>query len=114
MNQGRSNEATAYVPDIITSVKIKNVLPTEFLLEQNYPNPFNNSTVIKYSIPQEGLVTLKVYNLLGEEVARPVNGTKQTGNYEVSFDATGLTSGIYFYTLTAGSFRETKKMVLIK
>jgi CubicO group peptidase (beta-lactamase class C family) len=93
--------------------EISNVL-TDFYLEQNYPNPFNNSTVIKYSIPQEGLVTLKVYNLLGEEVARLVNDTKQTGNYEVSFDATGLPSGIYFYRLRTGDFVETKKMVLTK
>ena len=99
-----------------------NVIPSSFKLEQNYPNPFNNSTVIKYSIPQEGLVTLKAYNLLGEEVARLVNDIKKIGNYEVSFDATGLPSGVYFYRLQAGSpsagsgqsFVETKKMVLMK
>jgi len=89
-------------------------LPNFFNLEQNYPNPFNNSTVIKYSIPQEGLVTLKLYNLLGEEVAGLVNDIKQTGHYEVSFDATGLPSSVYFYRLQAGSFVETKKMVLLR
>jgi hypothetical protein len=98
----------------ITSVEEDDQLPTEFSLEQNFPNPFNNSTVIKYSIPQEGLVTLNVYNLMGEEVVRLVNDTKQTGNYEVSFDATGLPSGVYFYRLRAGDFVETKKMVLMK
>jgi len=98
----------------ITDVEGTNYVLTDFYLEQNYPNPFNNSTVIKYSIPQEGLVTLKVYNLLGEEVARLINETKQTGHYEVSFDATGLPSGIYFYRLQAGSFVETKKMVLLR
>jgi len=86
----------------------------DFSLAQNYPNPFNNSTVIKYSIPQEGLVSLKVYNLLGEEVVRLVNDTKQTGHYEVSFDATGLPSGVYFYQLKTGSFVQTNKMLLVK
>jgi hypothetical protein len=104
-----------YGDTTVVSVEDENepVAPS-FKLEQNYPNPFNNSTVITYSIPQEGLVTLKVYNLLGEEVARIVNDIKQTGNYEVSFDATGLPSGIYFYRLQAGSFVETKKMVFLK
>ncbi len=84
---------------IVTGVEDEINLPISYRLFQNYPNPFNNSTVIKYSIPQEGLVTLKVYNLLGEEVARLVNDIKQTGNYELSFDATGLPSSIYFYRL---------------
>jgi len=101
---------------IITGIEdeLLNTIPTEYVVYQNYPNPFNNSTVIKYSVPQEGLVALIVYNLLGEEVARLVNDIKQTGNYEVSFDATGLPSGIYFYKLQAGSFIETKKMILLK
>jgi hypothetical protein len=83
-------------------------------LNQNYPNPFNNFTVIYYSIPEEGFVILKVYNLLGKELAVLLNEEKQTGNYEVSFDATGLLSGIYFYRLQAGNYIETKKMVLMK
>jgi hypothetical protein len=86
----------------------------DYMLYHNYPNPFNNSTVIKYAIPEEGLVTLKVFNTIGEEVAELVNDTKQTGNYKVSFDATGLPSGIYFYRLQAGKFVETKKMVLLR
>ncbi len=102
------------ITDVDDDSKLINDIPVGFQLNQNYPNPFNNSTVIKYSIPQEGLVTLKVYNLLGEEVARLVNDIKQTGNYEVSFDATDLTSGIYFYRLNAGDFIETKKMILLK
>jgi hypothetical protein len=89
-------------------------LPEEFALEQNYPNPFNPSTTIKYSIPKEGYVTIKIYNTIGEEVAILVNEVKQVGNYESQFNATSLPSGIYFYKLQAGSFVETKKMVLMK
>ncbi len=91
-----------------------NAIAIDFVLEQNYPNPFNNSTVIKYSIPQEGLVTLKIFNVIGEEVAELVNETKQIGYYEVSFDATGLPSGIYFYRIQASNFVDTKKMILLK
>ncbi len=90
------------------------LIPDEYRLEQNYPNPFNNSTVIKYSIPQEGLVTLKIYNAIGEEVATLVNEIKQTGNYASTLDAANLTSGIYFYRIQARDFIETKKMILLK
>ena len=90
------------------------LIPTEYRLEQNYPNPFNNSTVIKYSIPKEGVVTLKIYNAIGEEVATIVNETKQPGNYEVTFSTEQLTSGVYFYRLQAVDFVQTKKMVLMK
>ena len=104
----------SYPDSIVSFVVNEIILPTNYELYQNYPNPFNNSTVIKYSIPQEGLVTLKVYNLLGEEVKTLAKDTKQTGNYEVTFDAVTLPSGIYFYKLQAGDFVETKKMVLMK
>jgi len=92
---------------------------TEFSLEQNYPNPFNPTTVIKYSIPNVGTglalsVKLKIYNILGVEVATLVNENKSAGNHEVEFNAEGLSSGIYFYTLTAGSFTQTRKMMLIR
>ena len=80
----------------------------------NYPNPFNPSTTIKYQIPQLSLVTLKVYDVMGSEVATLVNEEKSAGTYEVEFNATGLTSGIYFYQLKADSFVETKKMILMK
>jgi len=85
-----------------------------FYLYQNYPQPFNPSTKIKYQLPEVSTVTLKIYDVLGKEVATLVNETKSAGTYEVVFDATGLTSGIYFYTLNAGSFSETKKMILTK
>jgi hypothetical protein len=100
--------------DSTTFVADYNTIALVYVLNQNYPNPFNNFTVIYYSIPEEGFVILKVYNLLGKELAVLLNEEKQTGNYEVSFDATGLPSGIYFYRLQAGNYIETKKMVLMK
>ena len=85
-----------------------------FRLEQNYPNPFNPGTKIKYSIPQLSQVQIKVYDVLGNEVATLVNEEKLDGEYEVEFDGSALTSGIYFYQLKAGSFVETRKMVLLR
>ena len=89
-------------------------LPNDFSLNQNYPNPFNPSTVIQYAIGSRQFVSLKVYDVLGKEVATLVNEEKPTGNYEVNFNASSLSSGVYFYKLQAGSFWETKKMILIK
>jgi M6 family metalloprotease-like protein len=85
-----------------------------YTLGQNYPNPFNPSTVISFSVPKAGLVTLKVYNLLGQEVATLVNGYLAANNYSVKFDAKHLTSGVYFYTIKAGDFSLSKKMMYIK
>lgn len=104
-------------------IEIEVEAPIEFSLEQNYPNPFNPTTKIKFTIPanviangvkQSQLVTLKVYDVLGNEIMTLVNEEKPAGSYEVKFDGTGLPSGIYFYELKAGSFVETKKMVLLK
>ncbi len=89
-------------------------VPQKYELLQNYPNPFNPTTVINFSIPKSGLVTLKVYNVLGQEVAELVNDVKPAGNYEVTFDASDLTSGMYIYTITSGNFSSTKKMMLLK
>ncbi|MBP1683250.1 MAG: repeat protein [Ignavibacteriaceae bacterium] len=86
----------------------------EFVLFQNYPNPFNPSTVISYQLPVNGNVTLIVYDVLGNEVSTLINEEKPAGNYEVEFSAEGLTSGIYFYKLQAGSVTETKKMILMR
>ena len=86
----------------------------EYLLENNYPNPFNPTTTITYQIPELNFVSLKVYDVLGNEIATLVNEEKPAGNYEVEFYGVGLTSGIYFYKLKTGSFAETKKMILIK
>lgn len=97
------------------------IIPGKFALFQNYPNPFNPSTKIKYNIPSVTLsgvegsrVTLKIYDLLGNEIATLVNEEKTAGVYEVEFSAENLTSGIYFYKLTTSSFSETKKLVLMK
>jgi hypothetical protein len=101
--------------DITTDVKeIKDLVPVAFELGQNYPNPFNPSTTIKFSVPEAGLVTLRVFNLLGQEVATLLNSEKTAGVYEATFDASTLSSGIYFYTLEAKNFTSTKKMVLLK
>jgi len=108
----------------VTDVETDFLNPTGFELYQNYPNPFNPSTKIKFTIPsmgnpllggaRGGLVTLKVYDVLGNEIATLVNEEKPAGNYEVNFEAKGLSSGIYFYELQSGGFIETKKMILMK
>jgi|YelNatPaOPRAMG01_1025707.scaffolds.fasta_scaffold00247_4 hypothetical protein len=94
--------------------KVDNNLPATYKLSQNYPNPFNPSTTINYSLPKSGLVTLKVYNILGQVVATLVNQNQVAGNYNVSFDASRLASGVYFYSIKAGNFSEVKKMMLLK
>ena len=88
--------------------------PKNFYLEQNYPNPFNPSTTISYSISSATPVKLKIYNVLGNEIATIVNEQLPAGNYTVEYDAYNLPSGIYFYTLTTNDFSETKKMTLVK
>jgi hypothetical protein len=89
-------------------------LPQIFKLYQNYPNPFNPTTKIRYSVPRSSNVTIKVYDILGNEIATLVNGEQEAGTYEVEFDAAILPSGIYFYKLQAGLFVETKKMILLR
>jgi len=91
-----------------------NEIPIEFRLSQNYPNPFNPSTIIRFSIPEESFVTIKVFNTLGEELTTLINENIIAGNYEVEFDASKLPSGIYFYKLQSETFIEAKKMVLMK
>jgi len=93
-------------------------IPLEYALKQNYPNPFNPSTEIKYSLARAGFTTVKVYDLLGREVATLVNQDQQPGNYTVRFNttsvSTGLSSGAYFYRIESGDFRDIKKMMLLK
>jgi hypothetical protein len=91
-----------------------NILTEEFQLSQNYPNPFNPTTSLQYIIGSRQFVTLKVYNLLGKEIATLVNEEKPAGEYEVEFNGIEVPSGIYFYELKAGSFTQTKKMILMK
>ena len=88
--------------------------PTSYKLFQNYPNPFNPNTRIKYSIPKASFVLLKIYDLLGNEIAPLVNEEKSTGNYEIEFNGSNLSSGVYFYRIQAGNFIATKKFILIK
>jgi len=90
------------------------VTPKEFSLSQNYPNPFNPSTTIKWQMPKAGLVTLKIYDVLGREVTILVNEELNAGNHETVFDASRFSSGIYFYQIKAENYIETKKMILIK
>lgn len=104
-----------YPADIITVVEEgQGDLPVEYSLYQNYPNPFNPSTTIKYQIPKEGLVTLKIYDILGREVRTLVNEFENTGRYRVEFNSTALSSGVYIYRLIAGDYISTKKMLLLK
>jgi hypothetical protein len=98
----------------ITAIRSQANLPNKFQLSQNYPNPFNPSTVISYSIPAGANVTLKVYDVLGREVATLVNGFQNANTYKVNFNASSLSSGVYIYKLEAGSLTMSKKMLLLK
>jgi hypothetical protein len=88
--------------------------PTEYALMQNYPNPFNPTTIIRYQLPTASVVQLEVFDVLGKKVASLVNSKQAAGDYSVLFDASNLSSGVYFYRLQAGNFVQTKKMLFIK
>lgn len=88
--------------------------PDHFSIQQNYPNPFNPSTTIKFKIPETGFISLKVYDILLNEITTLVNEELQSGSYEAKFNAEGFSSGIYFYELQSSSFKQTKKMLLLK
>jgi len=89
-------------------------LPREVALSSNYPNPFNAKTVIEYQLPEASEVTLEVYNLLGEKVATLVDGEREAGYKSVIWDASAVSSGLYFYKLTAGDYTNTRRMMLVK
>lgn len=115
------SEYSSEISIVVTSVENETSLPKQYSLMQNYPNPFNPSTIIKYSLPKESNVSIKIYNILGEVTARLVNNeVKSMGNYEVNFNAKNLSSGIYFYEINASAvdgsenFNSIKKMLLIK
>lgn len=98
-----------------TSMEEENLLtPSEFKLLQNFPNPFNPSTIISYTVPERANVTLKVYNILGLEVATLVNDIREAGYHTVSFNANGLTSGMYIYELNANGIKQSRKMIYLK
>ncbi|MDE3057003.1 MAG: T9SS type A sorting domain-containing protein [Bacteroidota bacterium] len=101
---------------LLTAVQkpITGAVPNEYRLYDAYPNPFNPTTNIRFSVPVSGSVSLKVYNIIGQEVTTLVNERKSAGTYEVQFDGNNLSSGVYFYRLTAGNYVETKKLVLMK
>jgi len=98
---------------VVTNINQTNIV-REFELHQNYPNPFNPNTIIRYQVPERSFVTLKVFDVLGNEVTTLVNEELSAGKHETVFDASQLSSGLYFYQLKAGNFTETKKMILIK
>jgi hypothetical protein len=100
--------------ELVYVAKEENKVPKNYSLSQNYPNPFNPSTNIKYSIPKSSLVSIKVYSILGNEIKTLVNEEKPAGNYDLTWNASSLPSGVYFYRIYAGSFVETKKMILMK
>ena len=103
-----------YDNSTISRINNSKEIPGKFLLYQNYPNPFNPTTIIKYQIPKESFVTIKLYDLLGREVRTLVNVQKSAGSYEFILDGSDLSSGIYFYKMQAGYFVQTKKLVLLK
>jgi len=103
------------ISEVITNIKNnQNNLPTDFLLKQNYPNPFNPVTTINYSTPKKEMIIIRVYDVLGNEIASLVNEEKPAGNYKVNFNASNLSSGVYFYRMHAGNFIENKKCIVLK
>jgi len=106
--------ALRWFDELVVNVDEDETLPVSFQLGQNYPNPFNPSTTITYSLANEEHVSLKVYDIMGREVAELVNEDQTAGTYSLNFDASSLASGMYFYSISAGNFASTKKMVLLK
>jgi Secretion system C-terminal sorting domain len=103
-----------WFPNVSGIKQIPNGIPTKYNLSQNYPNPFNPTTEIQYDIPKSGLVTLKVYNVLGQEIVTLVNQQQSAGSYKVDFNASNMASGVYLYRIESGNFYLTKKMILLK
>ncbi|MHB9041373.1 MAG: T9SS type A sorting domain-containing protein, partial [Melioribacteraceae bacterium] len=98
----------------VTTVENDQIVPTEFALDQNYPNPFNPSTTISYKLSSNGNVSLKIYDVLGNQVATLITGYQNAGSYKINFDASALASGIYFYKLQTSNLIQVKKMMLLK
>lgn len=113
-NQSASGFWNVYKQSVITSLGDEETIPLEYKLDQNFPNPFNPTTVIRFALSEKSSVVLKVYDVLGGEVATLVNTEMEIGRYEAKFNADNYSSGIYIYRLSAGSFVSTKKMILVK
>lgn len=114
LNQADKSSQAEPIP-IITSVEeLGTGIPTTYSLDQNYPNPFNPSTTIRFAIPGDEKVSLKIYNVLGQQVSELLNQEMKAGSYEYKFNATNLSSGIYFYTINAGTYTATRKMIYLK
>ena len=96
------------------TIEVEVMVTKDYSLSQNYPNPFNPATLISFSIPNDEFVSLKIYDVLGREVAQIINERRSAGTHQVEFDGASLNSGVYYYTLTAGSYTETKKMLMVK
>jgi hypothetical protein len=121
VNQGGSGVASIYASLTVrfypaAPVDVRETInsPVDFSLEQNYPNPFNPSTTIKYSIPRSSRVTIRVFDVLGNEIQTLVNEEKSAGTYELDWNAANLTSGVYYYQMIAGNHISTRKMILLK
>jgi hypothetical protein len=111
----RNDEEKVITNNSLSLIRLQKVLiPKQFELSQNYPNPFNPSTVIRFGLPENSKVLLEVYNILGEKVATLVNGEFKAGYYTINFDARDLTSGVYFYRIETSSWKDVKKMILVK
>jgi len=113
LGEGQWSEAFGFKTEQLTGLEEESI-PSEYSLAQNYPNPFNPETRIQFSLPEQSIVTLKVYDILGREVAVLLNETKSAGTHTVSFNASNLSSGVYIYRLSAGSFIQQKKLVVMK
>jgi hypothetical protein len=110
---GRANTRMVFIP--VTGITgNENGIPKAFDLKQNYPNPFNPVTKISFAIPKQSMTTLKIFDVLGREVSTLVNGNVEAGYYVYDFDASSLSSGVYFYKMTAGNFEKTMKMIVMK
>jgi len=114
MTEYGTMDGNALAKEAVNELTFQTDVPSVYALEQNYPNPFNPSTTINYQIPKDGLVTIKIFDALGREVKMLVNEYKTTGRYSVEFDASHLSSGVYFYSVVAGEYKAVKKMLLMK
>ena len=114
INQSQAGFWAMYYQNIISKVEDDDILPNEYLLEQNYPNPFNPSTIIKFGIPERTNVVIKIYDVLGSEVTTLFNQETDIGWYEVQFNASNYSSGIYIYRMQTHNYISTKKMLMVK